>query len=151
MDTKTIIFLIGVPFATVFISQTIKFIIKSFQKPSDEPNWRYIEDYGGMPSSHTAFLISLDTAVYLMEGIYSAAFAIAIIFTIIIVRDALGLRTLIGEHAKALNGLIRELPEEKKKNFPKHLEETIGHTSWEVLVGGLLGFALTYLAYLIIF
>ena len=120
MDLYTTLFLLGAPIIVAVISQTMKFVIKSFQGPSDETNWRYLDDYGGMPSGHTAFLVALDTAIILVFGWQSIPFVIAAIFTIVIVRDALGLRTLIGEHAKTLNKLIKKIPESERKDLPKH-------------------------------
>ena len=150
MDLYTTLFLLGAPIIVAVISQTMKFVIKSFQGPSDEPNWRYLDDYGGMPSGHTSFLVALDTAIILVFGWQSIPFVIAAIFTIVIVRDALGLRTLIGEHAKTLNKLIKKIPEPERKDLPKHLEETIGHNFLEVAVGGIIGVGVTLLLYYLI-
>lgn len=142
-----ILFIILMPLAAVFVAQTIKFIIKSFLGPTKEPNWRYIDDYGGMPSAHSALLFSLLTAVILTQGLSSPLVAVVTIILIVIVRDAVGLRNHIGRHAAVLNKLVDRLPADAKKNVPQNLEETIGHTPLQVVVGASIGVALTALAY----
>lgn len=111
---------------------------------------RLLNTYGGMPSSHTALVTSLTTVVGIVEGIYSAAFAIAAIFSFIIVRDAIGFRMYLGEHAGILNRLINELPAKEKPKFPHHIIERIGHTPLEAVVGALVGLATTLILWLLL-
>jgi len=92
--------------------------------------WEYFFSHGHMPSFHTGFVIST-----------SGVFALATIFSIIIIDDALRLRAYLGDQGRYLNRLIEQLPIDKNK-FPR-LKERIGHRSNEVIVGGLLGFVLT--------
>lgn len=96
------------------------------------------DSYGGMPSSHAAFVASLTTMVGFSEGLWSAAFAIALVFTVITIRDAFGFRYEIGVHGKILNRLVSELPPEEAKTYPK-LSERWGHTLAEIVVGSLIG------------
>ncbi|MFH1509133.1 MAG: divergent PAP2 family protein [bacterium] len=140
-------YFIIIPVIVVAITQTIKFILKSYDKDTKEmePNWRYLDDYGGMPSSHTAFMMSLLTIVLLHDGLNTITAAITTIITIVIIRDALGYRMYLQRHAEVLNKLIKRLPAEDHKNYPQHLEETVGHTIWEILVGGALGISISIL------
>src|SRR5699024_1754015 len=58
---------------------------------------------GSMPSSHSAAVSALTTAVGITEGVSSVPFAIAFIFSVITMFDASGVRREAGEHAIILN------------------------------------------------
>ncbi len=120
-------------------AQLIKFIIEGVK---GEFTWTSIREYGGMPSAHTAFVVSLTTAIGLSEGWRSPAFAISFIFSLLIIRDAIGLRRFLGQHGKVLNVLLREHPSDLKDQ-PKMIER-IGHTPLQALVGGIIGFVLAW-------
>ncbi|MEA4822688.1 MAG: divergent PAP2 family protein [Clostridiaceae bacterium] len=96
---------------------------------------------GGMPSSHTSFVIALVTSVGKYTGINNAAFAIAAAFALVTMYDATGVRRAAGEQAKILNYMM-----DNWKNAPdmfqKNLKELIGHTPREVIVGAFLGFGI---------
>jgi hypothetical protein len=139
--------LIIIPLVVGAVTQIIKLIIDGIP---NNLNWQHLyNDYGGMPSSHTAFVVSLVTAVAFREGFGSAAFAISLIFMIIVIRDAVGFRRQLGKNATITNLLAEEIFK-KKKGVP-HLRERIGHTIPEVLAGALLGFSLTAILYLVFF
>ena len=108
-------------------------------------SWSHLWGYGGMPSSHAALVASLATAVYLYEGV-SVAFGIAVVFALVIIRDALGLRSYLSEHSRILNKLIKDLPDEEEYKYP-HLEERIAHTSFQLFVGAILGIVITFLLF----
>ncbi len=96
---------------------------------------------GGMPSSHSASVCALASACAIKEGFDSPAFAISLVLAMIVMRDAMGMRRQIGEHAKALNRIFKNLsdsindPELAEKAF----EELAGHTPVQVAAGMLLG------------
>ena len=96
---------------------------------------------GGMPSSHSATVCALTSACAIKEGFDSPAFAISFILAMIVMRDAMGVRRQIGEHAKVLNKLFKNLSD--SLNDPtlteKALEELAGHTPVQVIAGALLG------------
>ena len=102
-------------------------------------DFKKIYGSGGMPSSHSATVTSLATAVAKSEGFYSTSFAIAFMFAFIVMYDAAGVRRAAGEQAKILNQLVHNLHEQKPVYVTKKLKELIGHTPLEVVVGGLLG------------
>ncbi|MFT9848951.1 divergent PAP2 family protein [Aneurinibacillus sp. REN35] len=112
-------------------------------------DWRLAFSTGGMPSSHSAAVTALTTAVGLTEGFGSSYFAIAVIFSIIIMFDAAGVRRHAGTHAAVLNLLVEDfnqLIEELKsmrvkprRERAEKLKELLGHQPSEVLVGGWLG------------
>ena len=139
--------LIIIPIVVAAITQVIKLIIDGIP---NNLNWQHLyNDYGGMPSSHTAFVVSLATAIAFREGLDSAAFAISLIFMLIVVRDAVGFRRQLGKNASITNLLTEEVFK-KKNNIPR-LREKIGHTVPEVIAGALLGFSLTSVLYLAFF
>lgn len=106
-------------------------------------SWSQAFGYGGMPSSHAALVASLATAVYIYEGL-SIAFGITIILAIIVIRDALGLRGELSKHARILNKLIKDLPDEEEFKYPV-VEERIAHTWLQLFIGIILGIILTLL------
>jgi len=120
----------------VFV-QILKFVIFSIKHGI---NWEFFFTHGHMPSSHTAFVVSTLTSIGYYAGVSSATFALAVIFAVLIIDDALRLRVFLGDQGRYLNMLVEQLPVDKKK-FPK-LKERIGHRLSEVLIGGLLGFVL---------
>lgn len=96
---------------------------------------------GGMPSSHSATVSALSTAAYLNYGAGSYEFAIALILALIVMHDAMGVRRETGIHASILNEMMetfekmghQELSPEDK------LQEFVGHTPLQVLIGAILG------------
>src|SRR5699024_10177747 len=58
---------------------------------------------GSMPSSHSAAVCALTTAIGITEGVNSPLFAAAFVFSVIIMFDASGVRREAGEHAIILN------------------------------------------------
>jgi acid phosphatase family membrane protein YuiD len=93
---------------------------------------------GGMPSSHSALVMSLATATARVAGIDSAAFAISLVLAAIVMYDAAGVRRAVSIQARILNQMIDEAFE-GKPFAEKRLRELIGHTPIQVIVGGLLG------------
>lgn len=102
-------------------------------------DFRRIYGSGGMPSSHSATVSSLATAVAKTDGMQSTNFAIAFMFAFIVMYDASGVRRAAGEQARILNQLVNNLSEHKPVYLKKNLKELIGHTPLEVVVGALLG------------
>lgn len=129
-------------------TQLFKFVRASWR---GDIKWYMLNRYGGMPSAHTAFVASLTTAVGISDGLASPAFAVAFILSAITVRDAIGFRRYLGTHGRMLNMLVRELPQSEALKFPSHLDEKVGHTPLEALVGGLIGIAISTLYFLFIF
>ncbi|MBQ5587168.1 MAG: divergent PAP2 family protein [Selenomonadales bacterium] len=98
---------------------------------------------GGMPSSHTAFVVAMATAAAMVEGLASSTFALSFILASIVMYDAAGVRQAAGQQARVLNRLIKQLRSEHI--LPeRELKELLGHTPLEVLVGAVLGFLIAY-------
>ncbi len=127
-------------------TQGLKLLLKRFKEK--KISWRDWDDYGGMPSAHAAFLTSLCTAVALKEGLTSTTLAVSIIISLILIRDALGIRMYLENHGKILARLIQKQPKEERiKSYEKTLGGRIGHTYSEIAVGALIGIAFALLAY----
>ncbi len=126
--------LIIIPLFGVIISQIIKFIIESIKYKKILFN-RLINGSGGLPSSHATFVSSLTNLMYLNYG-YSEYFVISLVFSLIILYDAIGVRYEVGKHARILNEL---------NSSSKPLKELIGHTLFEVLCGIILGCLISFL------
>ncbi|MCB9799792.1 MAG: divergent PAP2 family protein [Candidatus Omnitrophica bacterium] len=107
-------------------------------------NFRWLFDTGGMPSSHTASVASLATVVGLYYGFVTIPFLIALIFAIITMFDAAGVRRSVGRQASILNKMMDDI-DEKGQVAEERLKELLGHTPVEVLAGACLGIALAYL------
>lgn len=88
---------------------------------------------GGMPSAHSTFVIALSTAIGIEHGVWSDLFMICLVFSIIIIYDALNVRFQAGLHAKALNTIAHDT------GF--QFNESIGHTPIEAIVWGIIGFS----------
>jgi len=62
-----------------------------------------------MPSAHTAFVVSVTTLVGLRVGFDDPLFAVALVFTVLIMRDAVAFRGLLGKEAKIFNQLATSI------------------------------------------
>lgn len=101
---------------------------------------------GGMPSSHTALVVSLAVSIALRDGIESDLFALAVILAGIVMYDAAGVRRAAGRQAKVINKLVREMRVEHKVRETR-LKELLGHTPIEVLGGAIQGTLVAYAFY----
>jgi len=70
---------------------------------------RRLATAGGMPSSHSALVVSLTTIIGRLQGVHTALFAIALIFSAVVMYDATGVRRAAGQQAMILNRLIDDL------------------------------------------
>jgi hypothetical protein len=124
------------PLVAWAIAQAAKVILTSWRQR--RLNLRVLAETGGMPSSHAAIVMGMTTAVGKYAGVSSAAFAIALIFSFVVMYDAAGLRRAAGRQAAILNRLVEDLVHMRGMQEQK-LRELLGHTPVEVVVGALLG------------
>ncbi len=92
-----------------------------------------------MPSSHSAAVTALSTAVAIEHGLDSSLFAVSAVLGIIVMFDATGVRRHAGYHATVLNQLVMDFNRlvEEVKTWPKKeneqkLKELLGHQPIEV-------------------
>lgn len=124
---------------TAIIAWAIAQIAKTITSGYKEKriNFRRLVGTGGMPSSHSAFVTSLATAIGIVDGWDTTIFALATVFALIVMYDAAGVRRAAGKQAQVLNLIVADI---NKNDFhPERLKELLGHTPVEVLVGALFG------------
>lgn len=107
---------------------------------------RSVVESGGMPSSHSALVTALAVGVGQVVGWSTAEFAIACVFAIIVMYDAMGVRQAAGKQARLLNQMVDELLSDRTEFTETRLKELLGHTALEVFVGSLLGLAISWIA-----
>ena len=119
------------------LAQIIKIFTGYFH--DDHFNMRkFLFGTGGMPSSHSATVMSLVVASAIVNGAGSYQFAASSLLAIIVMSDAMGVRLETGKQAKMINKIVIELFE-GKGDTNAHLKEIIGHTPFQVFMGALLG------------
>lgn len=120
-----------------FLAQTMKmFIDKIRYKKVD---FTRIVGAGGMPSSHSAFVTSLATAIAFEHGLNSTEFALSFSLMAIVMYDAAGVRRSAGKQAAVLNKIIQDLYSKEHTFKKERLKELIGHSPVEVFAGAVLG------------
>jgi uncharacterized protein len=125
-------------FVALFSAQALKVIIGLFTEK--RLNFRRFLDTGNMPSSHTSSVVSLAVAIGMKDGMQSSLFALAVVFAVVVMYDATGVRRAAGKQASVLNKIVKNI--QKKENYTiieGNLKELIGHTPLEVLAGAVLG------------
>lgn len=104
---------------------------------------------GGFPSSHTSFVVATTLAIGLREGFSSSVFAIGIVFSLIVMYDAMNVRYYAGKNIELTQQIIRDLKaHEFKLDNPlyiNNLKEILGHERLEVLGGLILGIATPFI------
>ena len=129
------------------ISQTSKVIYYYFKEK--EFNFMHFFESAGMPSTHSAMSTAMTLMIGLTEGFSSSLFAVAVVFTIIVMYDAMGVRFAAGQQAVVLNKIIEDIYSEKLSEKEK-MKELIGHTPIEVFAGAMLGIITATISYIIV-
>jgi acid phosphatase family membrane protein YuiD len=136
--------LLDVVFISMFVAQLYKLVSTYFIKKRIV--WSRLWETGGMPSSHSSSVIALTTAIAITDGMRSIAFAISVVFSIVVMYDAAGIRKAAGEHAGVINQLTDFFSAAFDKKFHNEkLKELLGHSRTEVLAGAILGFVIAIL------
>ena len=125
-----------IPFIIWFAIQTFK-VLHDLIK-TKKFNFKRIMGAGGMPSSHSAVVTSLATLIGKYEGYDSSIFALALIFAMVVMYDAAGVRRAAGKQAHLLNKII-ETPGLTNVEVQERLVEVLGHTPLQVFVGAAIG------------
>lgn len=129
-----------------FIAQLLKVIFVLIKNRKID-FYRFIGS-GGMPSSHSAFVVSLATAIGLTEGFTSSVFAISVVFAMVVMYDAAGVRRAAGQQARILNQMVDKWETDDDENREKRLKELLGHTPVEVFAGAVLGAAIAIIRHI---
>jgi len=135
------------PFIAAFIAFAIAQLLKVFTFWYSERRWDYtrVVGSGGMPSSHTACVIGLTTSIGVINGTHNEMFAIGLVFSLVVMYDASGVRLHAGRQASVLNMIITELPPDHPVSDTRPLRDSLGHTPLQVGVGAMLGLVVGYI------
>ena len=136
--------LLWVSLMACFIAQGLKLVIEFIRE--GKFNARLLFTPGAMLSAHSALVASLATGVGIKEVWESTDFAIALLFAIIVMFDAAGVRQAAGKQARLLNQIVDELFQEHKEFNQEKLKELLGHTPLQVIVGVILGVIIALIA-----
>ncbi len=132
-----------IPLCSWALAQLLKVLIILIQKR--QLDLRYLVISGGMPSAHSAVVTGLATSVALIQGFGSVAFGISAILAVVVMYDAAGLRQSVGKQSIVLNRILRELRDRRPvTELGRDFREFIGHTQFEVMMGGLLGIVVAW-------
>ena len=124
-------------FLAWFSAQSFKVVFGIFREKRF--NFKWFVGTGGMPSSHAAGVTALATSIGIQDGVGSSIFAVTLLFAIIVLCDAQGVRRSTGQQAEVLNRIMDDIYW-KKHVREDRLKELIGHTPIQVLAG--IGFGL---------
>lgn len=124
------------------LAQIIKFFV--FTVSTRKINFKILTTTGGMPSSHSAGVISLSTTVGLIDGFDSLIFAVALGFAFVVMYDATGIRRAAGKTAACLNKIMEDFYKHNIQTLGGKLKELLGHTPLEVIIGGIFGALFAY-------
>ncbi len=120
-----------------FIAQALK--IPTYWLLEKELDWRRFFGSGGMPSSHTAFVVSLTLMIGATEGFDTALFALSVVLSAIVMYDASGVRRETGIQGQVLNEILQKVFVDGQPITDVELKELVGHTKVEVAGGFLVG------------
>jgi len=144
---------------SLVVAQIFKFIRRSIRiRGFDIP---YLIAAGGFPSSHAALTSSLAFSCILFTGLSSDVSTITIVFALVTIFDAMGVRKLAEKHSIVINALLKDLlhyaktskNEELVTKFnylsKQKLSENAGHTPKQVIAGIVVGIIISVIIYLI--
>jgi len=127
----------------IYIPVIVWFAIQTFKVIHDlittkKLNFKRILGAGGMPSSHSAIVTCLTAMIGKNQGFDTPVFAISLIFAMIVMYDAAGVRRAAGKQARLLNKIV-ETPGLSSVQVQEKLVEVLGHTPLQVFVGAFIG------------
>ena len=128
---------IGVALIGWFLAQAIK--VPLYFVVERKWNWRRFVGSGGMPSSHTAMVVSVGITVGALNGFATAEFALCFVFAAVVMYDAAGVRRETGTQSMVINQILKDILINGKRISDEELKELVGHTPLEVLCGAILG------------
>ncbi|MBK3496179.1 divergent PAP2 family protein [Viridibacillus sp. YIM B01967] len=137
-----------------FVKIPIHFIV------TKKVDWSLFTSTGGMPSSHSAAVSALTTAIAFETGLNSPLFAVSTVFAIIVMFDATGIRYQAGQQAVIINQLRKDFQifvneakgwiEKKEEEKMKELKTLLGHRPSEVFFGCLTGILISVIVYTVV-
>ncbi|MBD7908846.1 divergent PAP2 family protein [Sporosarcina gallistercoris] len=149
-NVPLLVALFGIFFAQ-FVKIPIHFLL------TRELDWKLMTSTGGMPSSHSAAVTALTTAIAFEHGLDSSMFAISAIFAVIVMFDASGVRYQAGQQALIINQIRADFQtfvsgtkdwikkDEEQKII--ELKTLLGHKPSEVFAGAVTGILISVITY----
>ena len=127
----------------IYVPLLVWFFIQLFKVLTDliinrKFDFKRIMGAGGMTSSHSAVVTSLATLIGKNEGLGTSLFAVSVIFAMVVMYDAAGVRRAAGKQARLLNKIV-ETPGLTNLQVQERLVEVLGHTPLQVIVGAIIG------------
>ena len=107
-----------------FVAQALK--IPTYYLVEKKWDWHRFFGSGGMPSSHTAFVVSLTLMIGATQGFDSAIFALVV-------------RRETGKQAVVINEIVQKMFVNGESITDEELKELVGHTHVEVIGGVIVG------------
>jgi len=131
-----------------FVAQAVKIPIHYLV----EKKWDLTRFFGsgGMPSSHTAMVVSSAVMTGTLSGFDSPIFAVAVVLAFIVMYDATGVRRETGRQATVINQILQDVLINGKPISDAQLKELVGHKPIEVFGGTVVGFAVSGLYILLV-
>lgn len=102
-------------------------------------DWSRFHGSGGMPSSHSAMVVSAAVMTGAAAGFDSPVFAVAVVLACIVMYDAAGVRRETGKQATVINQILRDVLVNGQPISDAQLKELVGHKPIEVAGGALVG------------
>ncbi|MCM3745457.1 divergent PAP2 family protein [Sporosarcina luteola] len=139
----------------IFFAQFVKIPIHFLL--TKKLDWKLMTSTGGMPSSHSAAVSALTTAIGYEVGPGSPLFAVSAIFAVIVMFDATGIRYQAGQQALIINQMrvdfqtfVTEVKGWPQKDGPQkilELKTLLGHKPSEVFAGSMTGIFISAIIY----
>ena len=134
----------------IYVPVIVWFCIQTFKVLYDlvttkKFDFKRIMGAGGMPSSHSGVTTCLAALIGKEQGFDSPIFALSLIFAMVVMYDAAGVRRAAGKQARLLNKIV-ETPGLSSVQVQEKLVEVLGHTPLQVIVGAIVGVVVGLLA-----
>ena len=123
-----------------FLAQALK--IPVYYLVEGKWDWKRFYGSGGMPSSHTAMVVAASIMVGALNGFDSALFAVAAVFSSVVMYDATGVRRETGRQAVIINRILQDALINGRHISNVELKDLVGHKPIEVAAGAVLGFVI---------
>jgi acid phosphatase family membrane protein YuiD len=134
--------------ASWLTAQFVKIVIYRFQE--GKWNFWHFFEAGGMPSTHSASVTALVLSMGLSQGWSSPLFTVSLVFALIVMYDATGVRRAAGKQAEILNRVVDDIYSTGKIRIEK-LREILGHDPIEVVVAACISILVTFTVYYVYF
>lgn len=134
----------------LFLAQLIKPFYYYFK--TKKFDWKYINSSGGFPSSHSAAVSALSLSIGLVDKFNSPIFAVTLIFSIIVIYDAVNVRYYAGRNIQLTKQLIEDIESElniklDKTIYKEKIKTILGHRHVEAVGGIVLGCIIAFILY----